>query len=320
MFDRCISCHRPLGANRTLERFRIGRRVAFDPGRGRLWAVCPACRRWNLAPIEERWEALEELERLTHGRARLLAQTENIALFAAGEIDVVRVGAAALREEAWWRYGQELARRQLRARELRLRGKVASAVAMGLLLGLPLPLPGSGDRGVRRAQRRHFGRFALRGETRCPRCGRPPGGVRFDELGRLVLVPAGTSGDAAFALALRCPRCGDDDAEAGARIEGVAAVHTLRRVLAFHNFAGASEAQVADAAALIERAGSAAGFVGSIASERLPLTYQTREQMLALEVAVNEETERRLLAMELAELEARWREEEVIAGIADREL
>jgi hypothetical protein len=60
MFTRCLFCHRELPANESLERFPIGRRVAYDPARRRLWAVCPSCRRWNLAPIEERWEALEE--------------------------------------------------------------------------------------------------------------------------------------------------------------------------------------------------------------------------------------------------------------------
>ena len=41
---------------------------------------------------------------------------------------------------------------------------------------------------------------------------------------------------------------------------------------------------------------------------------------LALEIAFNEETERRLLEMELVEIEARWKVEEEIAAIADGEL
>ncbi len=67
----CFFCQRALPANDSLEQFPVGRRVAFDPERGRLWAVCPACARWNLAPIEERWEALEELEKLACDRAGL---------------------------------------------------------------------------------------------------------------------------------------------------------------------------------------------------------------------------------------------------------
>ncbi|HEX9106263.1 MAG TPA: hypothetical protein VF832_03535, partial [Longimicrobiales bacterium] len=112
MFDRCLYCHRDLPANEALEHFPVGRRVAYDPGRGRLWAVCPACRRWNLAPIEERWEALEELEKAVKDRSRLLSQTDNIALLRSGELDIVRVGRANLTEEAWWRYGMELVKRR----------------------------------------------------------------------------------------------------------------------------------------------------------------------------------------------------------------
>ena len=41
------------------------------------------------------------------------------------------------------------------------------------------------------------------------------------------------------------------------------------------------------------------------------------ETRLALEMAAHEETERRAMEGELAELEAAWREAEEIAGIAD---
>ena len=41
---------------------------------------------------------------------------------------------------------------------------------------------------------------------------------------------------------------------------------------------------------------------------------------VALEIAVHEKSEKRLLAMELAELEAHWRREEELAGIMDGEL
>src|SRR5688572_6384064 len=64
MFTRCLVCQSPFPRNETLEHFPTGDRIAFDPARGRLWAVCRTCRRWSLAPIEDRWEALEELEKL----------------------------------------------------------------------------------------------------------------------------------------------------------------------------------------------------------------------------------------------------------------
>ena len=57
-------CHESLGSNEAIEHFPVGRRLAFDAAKGRLWAVCKACERWNLSPLEERWEAIEECERL----------------------------------------------------------------------------------------------------------------------------------------------------------------------------------------------------------------------------------------------------------------
>ena len=63
MFKSCLVCNRPFPANEELEHFPSSTRVAFDPVRGRLWAVCLGCKRWSLAPIESRWEALDELEK-----------------------------------------------------------------------------------------------------------------------------------------------------------------------------------------------------------------------------------------------------------------
>ncbi|HSR42462.1 MAG TPA: hypothetical protein VLL48_09825, partial [Longimicrobiales bacterium] len=61
MFTRCLVCQTPFPENEYLEHFPRGDRIAYDPEKGRLWAVCRACKRWTLAPIEERWEALDEL-------------------------------------------------------------------------------------------------------------------------------------------------------------------------------------------------------------------------------------------------------------------
>ena len=58
MYATCLFCNRPLGHNESIEHFPVGRRLAFDAAKGRLWVVCPACERWNLTPLEERWEAI----------------------------------------------------------------------------------------------------------------------------------------------------------------------------------------------------------------------------------------------------------------------
>ena len=58
MYSTCIFCHAGLGSNEAIEHFPVGRRLAFDAAKGRLWVVCSACERWNLSPLEERWEAI----------------------------------------------------------------------------------------------------------------------------------------------------------------------------------------------------------------------------------------------------------------------
>ena len=79
MFSTCLFCHSRLGANESIEAFPVGRRLAFDPLKGRLWVVCGACGRWNLAPLEERWEAIEAAEKL-YRDTRLRVATDQMGL------------------------------------------------------------------------------------------------------------------------------------------------------------------------------------------------------------------------------------------------
>ncbi|HUH11643.1 MAG TPA: hypothetical protein VMK65_00980, partial [Longimicrobiales bacterium] len=114
MYRTCIFCSADLGDNDALEGFPVGRRLAFDAWRGRLWAVCGRCRRWNLAPLEERWEPVETAERLFRD-ARLRAHSENVGLAVLPDgTRLVRVGEALPGELAAWRYGDQLSRRRRR--------------------------------------------------------------------------------------------------------------------------------------------------------------------------------------------------------------
>lgn len=70
----------------------------------------------------------------------------------------------------------------------------------------------------------------------------------------------------------------------------------------------------------IEEFASAAAFCGDVAADPEWLGDLPDDRRLALEIAVNETNERELLALELRELERRWRGEEEIAAIVDREL
>ncbi len=365
MLTRCLFCHRDLPSNEGVEHFPVGRRVAFDPVRGRLWAVCPACRRWNLAPMEERWEALEELEKAVKDRARLLSQTDNIALLRTPELEIVRVGRANLTEEAWWRYGIELVKRRRTFQLISAAGMgiFVAIMAGGAAAGAGMVGGWWGMSGLARqlpklSRRLKFGGTAWRGRAVCPRCGGELTSLSFKERGALATSDTGDGlalhqrclrreretgrlalSSARLARAERWPDPADGrrariaerkrrrypelppPAEGtGFLITGVEAEHLLRRILAYQNYAGGKEAQVRDATALILQAGSAPSLArGLVAPGRRLATIDTTSA-IALEIAVNEDRERRLLELELAELEQRWREEEEIAAIVDGEL
>lgn len=125
-------CRRPLGSNDVVESFPVGRRLAFDAARGRLWVVCARCERWNLTPLEERWEAVEDCERIFRD-TRVRISTDNIGLARHREgLSLVRIGEPLRPEFAAWRYGDQFGRR--RRRKI-IYGTAAAAVVGGLAAG-----------------------------------------------------------------------------------------------------------------------------------------------------------------------------------------
>ncbi len=132
MYTTCMFCNKPLGANEVVEHFPVGRRLAFDSARGRLWVVCRKCERWNLTPLEERWEAVETCERLFEG-TRIRASTDNVGLARHPEgLELVRIGEPLRPEFAAWRYGDQFGRRRKRAM---LYGVGGMAVFGGVVIG-----------------------------------------------------------------------------------------------------------------------------------------------------------------------------------------
>jgi hypothetical protein len=325
MYQRCLVCHTPFPANESLEHFPLGIRIAFDPGKGRLWAVCKECKRWSLAPIEERWEALEELEKLTRDRARLLSKTDNIALLRAENLEIVRVGHANLAEQSWWRYGTELAKRRKNYKTLSVAGAIGAGAAIwgGMATGgmsfiaawiLWDKLPGTIPDAARWFR---FGGDVWRGRAKCPICGQGIRRIPYRARDKLILSHRG-EGDPTE-IALRCPRCGDHR-EGGLHLTGPQAEHTLRRVLAYHHFEGASERTVTSATRLIQEAGSPSDLTRILLRDGKRLGNLGRTGGIALEIAANESSEQRLLELELNELEAHWKTEEELAAIIDGEL
>ncbi len=326
MYTRCLVCSTALPENDQLEHFPRGLRVAFDPVKGRLWAVCRHCKRWSLAPIEERWEALEELEKLVQDKARLLHQTDNVALLRAGPLEIVRVGRANLHEEAWWRYGRELKERRESYKKLTFVGTMAAgAAAWGGLatgglgwLGAWMLWEHAPDSFTRGARWLRFGSSAWHGNRRCEKCGFRFLNVSYRDRNRLILRPDQNGGEG-IGVTQRCPRCGSH-ADGGLKLTGLEAERTVRRVLAYHHYAGASERRVESATRLIQEAGSAADATRLLVRKGKHLGELRRTGAIALEIAANEHAEERLLQLELADLEARWLEEEELAGIIDGEL
>jgi hypothetical protein len=326
MFKSCLVCRAPFPANESLEHFPNALRIAFDPGKGRLWAICRECKRWTLAPIEERWEALEELEKLVTDEGRLLSQTENIALLRTGPLEIVRVGRANLAEQAWWRYGRELIKRKQTYKTLSVAGAVGVGAAIwgGMAVGgmsllaawilwenIPNKIPDA-------ARWLRFGGDAWRGRSVCPGCGHTFRHIPYKRREGLILLPS-DSADPTTGLAYRCPRCGDSR-EGGLQLRGREAEHTLRRVLAYHHFSGASERQVSDATRLIQEAGTPDSLTRILVKGGKRLGDLGRTGGFDLEIAANESSEQRLLELELAELEVHWEAEEELAAIIDGEL
>ena len=96
MFSTCFFCSAGLDRNEVLEELPVGRRLASNARSGRLWVVCRACERWNLSPLEERWEAIEACERLYRDTGKRVA-TDNVGLArVSGGLDLIRIGFRAL--------------------------------------------------------------------------------------------------------------------------------------------------------------------------------------------------------------------------------
>ena len=322
MYQHCIFCSASLGSNDSIERFPVGRSVAFDAGKGRLWAVCPACARWNLAPLEERWEAVEDAERLFRD-TRLRVQSENVGLARLPDgTRLVRVGKALPGELAVWRYGRMLRRR---------RGAFAAAVAIGA--GVPVAAAGSLIAGSVGATAGFLGlayllmRWAEWRPRLQSRSLLPYTGLDVDVFD-LKKARFAFTFDAEVSVELEVR---EDDLAPGMGLwsDGflvLTAEHgraLLRRGMVQLNEAGAGARRVQSAVDLLAASGSADAFLRTAAAEGAPLAGSSPDprvraaQMLAAEMAVHDDLERDALEGEMAALEAMWREAEEIAGIAD---
>jgi hypothetical protein len=334
MYRSCIFCSADLGSNDVLERFPIGRSVAFDGAKGRLWAVCPKCARWNLAPLEERWEAMEDAERLFRG-TRTRVQAENVGLARLPDgTRLVRIGSALAGELAAWRYGSALGRRR---RRYLLGAGAAAATATGLVSGIAL---GTGLAVSFVAV--HLGLQALlpglylRATLQQARTHSFPAGTVLREhplevdasrlrKTRFTLTPDGEVGLQVWTTVYtQTPYGFEDWCNRQVVLDAFDTHALLRRGMVWLNATGAGRSRVRSAVDLLTAAGSADAFLRRAARDHAMVDEPLRDgfwraaRRLAVEMAVHDALERRALEGELAALRAAWREAEEIAAIADR--
>src|SRR5438034_565676 len=111
MYRTCAFCNGKLDGDGGPSGVGVGRRLALDEWKGRLWVICPRCSRWNLAPLEECWEKVEALARAARA-GRVAAATAQVALIRWQAYDLVQVGKPPRLELATWRYGERLKARR----------------------------------------------------------------------------------------------------------------------------------------------------------------------------------------------------------------
>jgi hypothetical protein len=322
MFKTCIYCNRGLGGNETVENFPVGRRLAFDQSKGRLWVICENCRRWNLSPLDERWEAIEECERQFYDTSQSFS-TDNIGMARLPEgLDLVRIGSPKRREFAAWRYGREFWRRRV----VNL-ASVLVQVAFGIgttIAGaniLPLFIGIRNSRVLARVRDNDDRRlFLTQREVKQVKL------IRSDAADHWSLEVPFRPSERTFL----CWTQGKGKRDT-ALISGPAAVRAAGNIMPRVNEYGGTDSQVRKAVTLIEDARSperlfehVAKEPGSLVPDRVfdkdatEIKTMDADVRLALEMAAHEESERRALEGELAILEAAWREAEEVASIADR--
>jgi hypothetical protein len=330
VYSTCLFCSKPLGANESFETFPVGKRLAFDSARGRLWVVCPQCERWNLSPLEERWEAIEQAERYYRDTRRRVA-TENIGLAKLRDgTTIVRIGEPLRPEFAAWRYGDQFGRR--RRRQLLIAG--GGLAALGAVIVAPA-IAGVGIGGMGFGLMR-LGRMIVQGnpEEVVAKINTENRGVLQVRRRHLAETRLARASDGSIAIDLRFKN-------GAAHFEGRDAERIASIVIPKVNRYGGSREAITDAVSEIEQAGGPEAYMdrltrispvltrpkiprrrrwwdestyggGGEGLFGLPTTHR-----LALEMALHEEVERRAMRGELADLERAWREAEEIAGISD---
>ena len=307
MYASCAFCNAKLDGDGGPSGLGVGRRIAFDEWKGRLWVICRGCARWNLTPFDDRLERIEAVARAARD-GRVAASTEQIALIRWEQYDLVRVGKPPRAEMAHWRYGERLAQRA-RDRMKVVVPLTVGAVAVGVAANVAL----GGGLGVVVMNLHNLSqglylwiigrrRVTLVEPPSCARCGQVME-LRAKHVQHARLVPE-TRAD--LAVLLSCPHCHSE----GALVTGEGAAQVLRQGLTYLNANRNSRRHARDAAQTVDAAGGAPELIREVARRETTLRALKASRRLALEMAVDEHAE-------LLDLERQWREAEELADIAD---
>ncbi len=324
MCQTCMFCKKPLGSNEVVETFPVGRRLAFDVAKGRLWVVCRKCLRWNLTPLDERWEAVETCERLFRATP-LRASTDQVGLARHREgLELVRIGKPPRGEFAAWRYGDQF-RRRMRNLGFALAGGVAANLVFANLPGALVT--GGVCALLVWSQTRTAAKVRVEGEATTGEGPVEPGTVvkfKHTNIRSIRMLPA--EHEPGFTVDIRQGLEGIERTRT-ASFAGEDAHRVAAAVLPVLNASGGMRRTVQAAVAEIEAQGHPSRYVAQavrgnpdVDRESPPglVTNMRKPTRLALEMALHEEQERRALEGELWVLEQAWREAEEIAAIADK--
>ena len=307
MYTTCAFCNAKLDGDGGPSGLGVGRRIAFDEWKGRLWVICGKCARWNLTPFDDRLERIESVAR-TASAGRIAASTPQIALIRWERYELVRVGKPPRQELATWRYGERLAQR---ARD---RAKVTVPLAVAAIgVGIVANVVAGGGLGVlvwnlhNVTESLYVGivgrrRVNLDEPPSCARCGSVMQ-LRAKHVQHSRVIPESR---ADLAVVVSCPHCHEE----GAMVTGDAAAQLLRQGLSYLNATRSGRRSAVDAARTVDQAGGADGLIREVARREQTLRALRPGRRLALEMAVDEQ-------MELLELERQWRDAEELADIAD---
>jgi len=336
MYSTCIFCNQSLGTNEAIEIFPIGRRISFDAAKGRLWVICRKCERWNLSPLEIRWEVIEECERLFRD-TRLRVTTDNIGMAKLPEgLELVRLGKPMRDEFAAWRYGDQFGRRRRRSMIYTSAGIGAAGLVVvgGAAIGVTL---GGGYWGYSQLIR------WVMNERIASRIRHPENDekikVQLKHLEKSRFVPSGVPGEWELYVWYARGWSGGFSSGDGETLvyQGEDAMDIAGKLMARANRSGGNKKTIGEAVRRIESVGNPESFLDEAVreSERLrhekagdnpkklakatagSLAKLPKDIWLAIEMGTDEEGERRAMEGELEILEAAWKQADEIAGIAD---